>query len=146
MRRVSNQPIRLAAGAFFLNTGIEKWGADEERAQGLHKAAKGAFPFFEKIPPAQFVKGLAAAEVAIGSALVLPLFSDRLAGLALTPFAGGLMWMYAQNDSLHKPDSLRPSGQGVALAKDVWLVGIGLTLMASGRRRSKAKRHRHAES
>lgn len=102
--------------------------------------ATGTFPFFEKIPPTQFTKGLAATEIGIGSALVLPLVSDRLAGLALTPFAAGLMWMYAQNDSMHKPDSLRPSGQGTALAKDIWLVGIGLTLLASGRRRSKAKR------
>lgn len=140
MRRVSNQPIRMAAGAFFLNTGVEKWSVDEDRAKGLHKAASSSFPFFEKIPPTQFVKGLAAAEIGIGSALVLPLFSDRLAGLALTPFAGGLMWMYAQNESMHKPDSLRPSGAGTALAKDIWLVGIGLTLLASGRRRSRAKR------
>ena len=140
MRRVSNQPIRMAAGAFFLNAGIEKWSADEDRATGLHKAASSAFPFFEKIPATQFAKGLAAAEIGIGSALVLPLFSDRQAGLVLTPFAAGLMWMYAQNESMHKPESLRPSGAGTALAKDIWLVGIGLTLLASGRRRSKTRR------
>jgi uncharacterized membrane protein YphA (DoxX/SURF4 family) len=137
-RRISNQPIRLAAGAFILNAGIEKLSADEQRAAGVHGMAKGSFPFFEKLPPEQFTKGLAVGEIAIGAALVLPLVSDRLAGLALTPFAGGLLWMYAQNESMHQPNSLRPSGQGTALAKDVWLLGIALTLLATGRRRSKA--------
>ena len=139
-RRVSNQPIRLAAGAFILNAGIEKMSADEERAKLLHGMAKDSFSFFEPLPPEQFAKGLALAEIAIGSALLLPLIPDRLAGLALTPFAGGLLYMYAQNDAMHRPDSLRPTGAGTALAKDVWLLGIGLTLLASRKRRPRQPR------
>jgi hypothetical protein len=139
-RSVSNQPIRLAAGAFILNAGIGKLSADEKRAAGLHGMAKGPFPFFEDIPPDQFAKGLAVSEVALGAALLTPFISDRLAGLALTPFAGGLLWMYSQTDALHEPGSLRPSQAGTAVAKDVWLLGIGLTLLASGRRRSRRDR------
>jgi uncharacterized membrane protein YphA (DoxX/SURF4 family) len=139
-RSVSNQPIRLAAGAFILNAGIGKLSADEKRAAGLHGMAKGPFPFFEDIPPDQFAKGLAVSEVALGAALLTPFISDRLAGLALTPFAGGLLWMYSQTDALHEPGSLRPSQAGTAGAKDVWLLGIGLTLLASGRRRSRRDR------
>jgi hypothetical protein len=139
-RRVSNQPIRLAAGAFILNAGIGKLSADEARAGRLHEMAKGSFPFFEKVAPEQFAKGLAVSEIALGAALLTPLVSDRLAGLALTPFAGGLVWMYAHMDAMHEPNSLRPTQTGTGLAKDVWLLGIGLTLLASGRRRSKQDR------
>jgi hypothetical protein len=137
-RRIANQPIRLTAGAFMLNAGVGKMSAGEEQAKGLHGMAKGSFPFFEKVPPEQFAKGLALGEIAIGAALVLPVVSDRLSGLALTPFAGGLLWMYWQNEAMHEPNSLRPTRAGTALAKDVWLFGIGLTLLAAGRRKSKA--------
>src|ERR1035441_2345292 len=139
-RRVANQPIRLAAGAFILNAGIGKLSADEARAARLHGAARRSSPFFESVPPEQFAKGLAVAEVALGAALLTPFVPDRLAGLALTPFAGGLLWMYSQTDAMHEPNSLRPTQAGTAVAKDVWLLGIGLTLLMSGRRRAKANR------
>jgi hypothetical protein len=139
-RSVSNQPIRLSAGAFILNAGIGKLSVDEARAGGLHGMAKSSFPFFESVPPQQFAKGLAVAEIALGAALITPLVPDRLAGLALTPFAGGLLWMYAKTDALHEPNSLRPTQAGTAIAKDVWLLGIGLTLLASGGRRARHNR------
>jgi len=140
-RRVSNQPIRLASGSFILNSGVEKLKADEERAKGLHKMASASFPFLEKLPPEQFAKGLAVGEVAIGAALLLPLVSDRTAGLALTPFAAGLLWMYANTEGMHEPGGFRPTRMGTALAKDVWLLGIGLTLLATGgRSRRQAKK------
>jgi hypothetical protein len=145
-RRIANQPIRLAAGAFIVNSGLVKLAADGEHANGIHSMAKGAFPLFEKVPPETFTKGLAAAEVALGSALVLPVVPDRLAGLALVPFAGGLVWMYAQTEQMHQPNSLRPSQQGTALAKDIWLLGIGLTLLLTGRRKHKSARRAKKES
>ena len=136
-RRLANQPIRLAAGAFIVNSGLTKLSANGDHANGLHTMAKGAFPFLEKMPPEPFAKTLAATEVALGTALALPILPDRLAGLALTPFAGGLVWMYTQTDSVHQPNSLRPNGQGTGLAKDLWLLGIGLTLLLTGRGRKK---------
>ena len=139
-RRVSNQPIRLAAGSFILNSGVEKLKVQEDRAKGLHGMAKGSFPFFENVPPEQFAKGLAVAEIAIGGALLLPVVPDRMAGLALTPFAGGLLWMYANTDGMHEPGGFRPTRTGTALAKDVWLLGIGLTLLATGGRSGRKAR------
>jgi uncharacterized membrane protein YphA (DoxX/SURF4 family) len=139
--RIANQPIRLAAGAFLLNSGIEKLSANEERAARLHAMATGAFGFLKQLAPSPFVRALAATEIAIGAALVLPVVPDRLAGLALTPFAGGLVYLYTQTDAFHQPGSLRPSAQGTAVAKDIWLLGIGLSLLATrGRRRSKERR------
>jgi hypothetical protein len=145
-RHLANQPIRLAAGAFILNSGLEKLDTDGDHANGLHTMAKGAFPFLERVPAERFAKSLAAAEVALGTVLALPVLPDRMAGLALTPFAGGLVWMYSQTDAMHEPNSLRPSRQGMALAKDVWLLGIGLTLLLTGRGRAKRPRRAHKES
>lgn len=136
-RRIANQPIRLAAGAFIVNSGLVKLAADGDHATGIHSMAKGAFPVVEKVPPEPFMKGLAAAEVALGGALMLPIVPDRLAGLALVPFAGGLVWMYSQTDGMHQPDSLRPTPKGMSLAKDIWLLGIGLTLLLTGKKKTK---------
>lgn len=142
--RITNLPERLVAGAFILNAGLEKLQADEERAAGVHGMAKGTYPFLEDVPPVQFTKALALSEVALGSALVLPVVGDGLAGLGLAAFAGGLLGLYAKTPGMRKDGSLRPSQQGTAIAKDVWLLGIGLGLVAdslrsTGRRRKRAK-------
>ena len=128
----SNLPIRAAAGAFILNSGLTKLKADKEASQHLHGMASGAYPMLENVPPEQFAKGLAAAEMALGGALLLPIVvSDGLAGLALSAFAGGLLGLYAKTPGTRQEGSVLPSEQGVALAKDVWLAGIGLSLMSS---------------
>ena len=36
--------------------------------------------------------------------------------------------MYARTPGMTKEDGIRPSQQGTALAKDVWMLGIGLGL------------------
>jgi hypothetical protein len=147
--RLSNVPVRLAAGAFILNSGLNKLQADKETHRHLHSFAAGAYPFLESAPPEQFGKALAGAEIALGSALLMPLvISDGLAGLALTSFAGGLLGLYLKTPGMREEGSIRPSREGTALAKDSWLLGIGLSLMASslGARRSarhdrRSKRH-----
>lgn len=141
-RRVSNLPIRFSAGSFILNSGIGKLKTEPDRAKALHGIAKGSFPFFENLEPEQFVQALAVMEIGVGAALMLPLVPDRLAGLALTPFAGGLIWMYANTEGMHEPGGIRPTGAGTALAKDVWLLGIGLTLLATGDRSKKRAKKR----
>jgi hypothetical protein len=62
---------------------------------------------------------------------------NKLAGAALTAFAGGLMTMYLRTPALHKPGSVWPTPAGTGVSKDVWMLGIGLGLLAdrnSGRR------------
>jgi uncharacterized membrane protein YphA (DoxX/SURF4 family) len=125
-------PPRAAAGAYILHSGLEKWNAAEDRAKGIHGMAAGAFPFLGKIPPTTFLKGLAAAEIGTGTALLLPVVSNRIAGACLTAFAGGLVTMYMRTPSLHKPGSVWPTPAGTAVSKDVWMLGIGLGLLADG--------------
>ncbi len=124
--------MRAATGAFILNSGLSKLQGDKDTYNRLHDFASGAYPIFENVPAEQFSKALAASEVALGSALLAPVVvGDGLAGLALSAFAGGLLGLYAKTPGLRQEGSVRPSRDGTAIAKDVWLAGIGLTLMLS---------------
>ena len=40
---------RICAGAFILNSGLGKRGADEETAAGLHGFASGTYPFLKNL-------------------------------------------------------------------------------------------------
>ncbi|HVX21989.1 MAG TPA: hypothetical protein VHB02_11620 [Acidimicrobiales bacterium] len=145
--RVVNLPVRIAAGAFILNAGVGKLKAGDDTAAAVHGTAKGTYPFLESVPAGQFVKALGASEVALGGTLLFPAVGDGLAGLSLTAFACGLLGLYLKTPGMRVEGSLRPTQQGTAVAKDVWLLGIGLSLMASaatasGRRAAKGRRAR----
>jgi hypothetical protein len=122
-------PPRVAAGAFFLSSGLSKHNADRDTAQGLHGMAVGTYPFLRKQDPEIFTRLLSKAEIAMGVALLVPAVPSLLAGAALTGFAGGLLGLYLKTPGMRQEGSLRPSPQGIQLAKDVWLLGIGLGLV-----------------
>jgi hypothetical protein len=122
-------PPRVAAGAFILNSGLSKAGADEGTAAGTHGMAVGVYPFLEKHEPQEFTRLLAKSEIALGAALLLPMVPSLLAGAALTAFAGGLLGLYLKTPGMRQEGSLKPTPQGIGLAKDVWMLGIGLGLV-----------------
>ena len=62
----------------------------------------------------------------------LPFVSNRVAGAALTGFAGSLLGLYARTPAFRKPGSIWPSPVGTAVSKDVWMFGIGLGLLTDG--------------
>ncbi|MEU8709760.1 hypothetical protein [Streptomyces sp. NPDC048565] len=123
---------RLATGAFILNSGLTKLKADEGTAQGLHGMACTAYPFLEKLEPGRFTRLLACTEIAVGGALLAPFVPTRLAGLALTGFSGALVGLYLRVPGMREEGSLRPSQDGVPLAKDTWMLGIGLGFLSAG--------------
>jgi uncharacterized membrane protein YphA (DoxX/SURF4 family) len=123
-------PTRLATGAYILHSGWEKWHGTEQQAQAVHGAAAGAFPFFAKVSPTTFLKALAVAEIGIGASLLTPVVPNRLAGAALSAFSGGLLTMYLRTPAMHKPKSVWPTPMGIGVSKDVWMLGIGLGLLA----------------
>ncbi|MFI6648213.1 hypothetical protein ACIBI8_11345 [Streptomyces sp. NPDC050529] len=135
-------PPRIVTGAFILNSGLGKLKADEATQQGLHGMACTAYPFLKKIEPDRFTRLLAWSEIAVGSSLLVPFVPTRLAGLALTGFSGGLLGLYLRVPGMREPGSLRPSQDGVALAKDSWMFGIGLGFLGAGPRRGSAASHR----
>lgn len=122
-------PPRIAAGAFMLNSGIGKLSADEETAAQLHGFATGTYPFLKKLKPADFVRLLAAGEIALGAALLVPVVPAAVAGAGLAAFSGGLLGLYASTPGMRKEGTPLPSQQGTPLAKDVWLAGIGVGLV-----------------
>jgi len=145
--RVANFPERVAAGTFILNSGLGKLNADDETAARVHGMAAGAYPFLDDMPAPRFVKLLALSEVALGGALLFPGVGDGVAGASLAAFAGGLLGMYLKTPGLRAEGSLRPSQQGTAIAKDVWLLGIGCSLVADSLHHSRLRRRRrHAPS
>ena len=123
-------PGRVTTGVYILHSGLDKWRTDETRATALHGIAAGAFPVLNRIPPTRFLRLLAASEIAIGTALLAPIVPNALAGVALTGFSGSLVTMYARTPALRKPGSIWPSQAGVAVSKDIWMLGIGLGLVA----------------
>lgn len=129
-----NIPTRVATGAYILHSGLAKWNGSEEQAKGVHATASGAYPFLADVPPATFLKMLSAAEIGIGAALLTPFISNRLAGAALTAFSGSLMGMYLRTPALHSEGSIWPTRAGTAISKDVWMLGIGVGLLADGGR------------
>jgi uncharacterized membrane protein YphA (DoxX/SURF4 family) len=133
-------PGRLASGAFILHTGMDKWNGPSAQAEGVHAMASGAFPFLKSIPPERFLKLLAGGEVLTGALLLSPFVSNAVAGAALTGFSGSLLTMYARTPALRKPGSVWPTQAGIAVSKDVWMLGIGLGLLvdAAAKRRVRA--------
>ena len=55
-----------------------------------------------------------------------------VAGAALTAFSGGLLGLYLRTPGMRKPGSLAPTEQGLPIAKDSWLLGIGIGLLTRG--------------
>jgi hypothetical protein len=124
-------PLRPTAGTDVLDSGLRKRDPDEETAKHLHGFARGAYPFLDAVEPVTFTKVLAAAEMLIGAALVVP---ARLAGLGLFRFGTGLLGLYARTPGMLRPGTPLPTQDGIALAKDSWLVAIGAALVLGDRR------------
>jgi uncharacterized membrane protein YphA (DoxX/SURF4 family) len=129
-RRLRDAPERLATGAYILHVGVQKWNGTPEHAAGLHAMAAAAFPFLRPIPPQRFRRLLATGEIATGAALLTPVVPTRVAGAALTAFSGSLLAMYWRTPALHESGSIWPTQAGIAISKDVWMLGIGLGLLA----------------
>ena len=122
-------PERLATGAYILHAGLEKWRGDEGTAKAIHGMATGAYPFLGRLKPTTFLRMLSVAEITTGAALLIPFVTARAAGAALTAFSGSLVTMYLRTPALHRPGSVWPTPGGIAVSKDVWMLGIGASLL-----------------
>ena len=130
--RLSHLPLRLTTGAFILNSGLSKRGLPEEAAAGIHGMAANSIPQFKSVPPKTFASALSTGEMALGAALLLPFVSPVVAGAALTAFGAGLVNLYLKTPGLTEEDGIRPTQDGIGIAKDIWLVGVGSTLLIDG--------------
>lgn len=127
--KLSHFPLRVTTGAYILNSGLQKRSLEGEPATAVHGMAAGAIPQIQRIEPQRFARLLSRAEIALGSALLFPAVPSALAGMGLAGFGAGLMRLYWKTPGMHEPGDPRPTQQGIGLAKDVWLLGAGLTLL-----------------
>lgn len=128
---------RLAAGAYILNSGLNKRGADEATAQGIHGMAAGTYSFLGDVEPRQFTKALSTTEIALGAALVAPFVPTGIVAVGLGVFSAGLVGMYLKTPGMTREDGVRPTEQGTGLAKDVFLLGIAGGLLVDALSRKK---------
>lgn len=131
-RCVWQLPLRAAAGGFILNSGLSKRDADEDTAGQLHGFASGTYPFLRRIEAGKFTRVQSVGEMTIGSIVLFPLVPARVAGAVLTGFAASLLGLYLRTPGMREEGSLRPTEQGLPLAKDSWLLAIGLSLLTGG--------------
>lgn len=131
--KLSHVPLRLATGAFILNSGLNKRNLPPEAAAGLQGMAANAVPQVSDMEPEAFGKALSKGEIALGVAVLAPFVPSAVAGAALTAFGAGMIKMYLNTPGMTaEGSSFRPSQDGTAIAKDIWLVGAGLSLLISG--------------
>lgn len=127
--KIRTVPARVTTGAFILQQGLGKWDGGDDQANLVHGMAAAALPPLQALRAPTFLRLLAAGEVVIGALLLTPIVPSRVAGSALTAFSAGLMTLYARTPGMRKPGSIWPSPQGTSVAKDVWLLGVGLGLL-----------------
>ena len=131
--KLRRAPLRVTTGAFILSAGLDKWKGDEQTAGQLHGFAGGTYPFLKQIEPPKFLKLLAASEIAVGSALLLPVVPAAVAGAALVGFSAGLLGLYVRTPGMRRSRlDPRSTPQGLPISKDVWMLGAGLGLLADG--------------
>ncbi|GLY70509.1 hypothetical protein Atai01_71280 [Amycolatopsis taiwanensis] len=125
----SHLPVRVMTGAFILNSGYTMRSADAAAAGRLHGFASGTYPGLRKVDPQIFVRLLSGGEMLLGAALLIPVIPSAVAGAGLAAFAGGLVGLYFGTPGMRRQGSIRPTEEGLGLAKDVWLLGIGASLV-----------------
>jgi len=131
--RLRRAPHRLTTGAIILSAGHDKWKGDEQTAAGVHGFATGTYPFLKKIDPPTFLRLLAAGEIAVGSALLLPVVPAAVAGAALAGFSAGLLGLYVRTPGMRRGRfDPRSTPEGLPISKDVWMLGAGLALLVDG--------------
>lgn len=139
--KLAHLPLRVSIGAYFLNSGLGKRNLEGAAAEGMHGMAVAAMPQLGQFEPARFAKLLAYSEIALGAALLAPFVPAPLVGLGLTAFGAGLAQLYLKTPGMREPGSIRPTQQGAGLAKDVWLIGAGLTLVLEGLTHGRRRHH-----
>lgn len=131
-KKLASAFLRVPTGAFILNSGIGKLGLKGEAAEGVQGFAATGIPALGKLDPDTFGKFISYSEIGIGASLLAPFVPNKLAGAALATFGSGLLTLYFNNDNMTEEDGIRRSDDGIAIAKDSWLVGIGAALIALG--------------
>lgn len=142
MSRIAHFFTRTVPGAFIANSGVGKLGMPAEASAGLQQYAATGVPLVKVLPADKFGTILGASEIALGAAMAIPAIPNRIAGVGLTAFSAGLLSLYFANPENTKADRIRPTDEGLGLAKDVFMLSLGVGLIAQGdaKQEKKAKK------
>jgi hypothetical protein len=92
--------------------------------------AAGAYPFLADVDPKLLTKAVAGTEIALGTALLVPVLPRALVATGFTAFSAGLVGMYLRTPALRRGENdPRPSPQGVGIAKDVIMLGAAASYL-----------------
>jgi len=102
--------------------------ADEQTAAQLHGLTAGLSDGQEP-GPGDFLKLVSTSEIALGTALLLPIVPGLLAGAGLVAFSAGCSGCTCAPRACARRAASSPTPQGTPIAKDVWMLGAGLGLV-----------------
>src|SRR5690606_4995210 len=97
-------PLRVATGAFIVNSGLNKLKAGEEEQEQMHGWASSVYPMFKDMKAGDFTKLLGYGEIGVGALLLLPTVPSAVAGSALAAFGAGLTGMYLKTPGMTQED------------------------------------------
>jgi ElaB/YqjD/DUF883 family membrane-anchored ribosome-binding protein len=112
-------PLRLTTGALVINSGISQFNADAEASAKLHQTASKYVPQLERLDPQVFSKMVAAGQLTVGAALLVPIVPSVAAGLGLSLLGGSLAATKWRTDGMQTPtEDVLLAGSGVSLLLD----------------------------
>jgi hypothetical protein len=131
---VRRAPLRLTTGAFVLNSGVTRFNADEQTSKRLQQTAAQWLPQVNRMDSRTFAKTVAAGEVALGTALMLPVVPAAIAGLGITAFAASLLAARGSAAGQHVgptgvPTESTTPEPAVPKATEAWMLGSGVSLL-----------------
>jgi uncharacterized membrane protein YphA (DoxX/SURF4 family) len=126
---IRRAPLRLSTGAFVVNSGISTFNADDETTKRLQTTAARLVPQVERMQPRTFARVLAAGEVTLGTALMLPVVPAAVAGLGLSAFAASLLAAERPTNGQHANGKGEPTTQATPTATEAWMLGAGVSLL-----------------
>jgi len=132
--RTGHLPLRLTTGAVIPNSGLSKRAFPPGAAAGLQNMAANAVSVVRTMRPGTFDKTFSAAELTLGVALLTPVVPSALVGprwprsaVDCRPCTGRPR---ACTNRARSVPPLRPTQDGTAVAKGVWMFGTGTALLA----------------
>lgn len=134
---ISNAILRGVSGAYLLQSGYGKMNLPSEAAAGIQGLAATGVPPVSNLDAKTFGKVVSYSELGIGAALLTPVVSNRIAGLGLGVFSAGLLAIYFRNPVMTQEDGIRPSQDGIAISKDLFMAAIAGALVFAPKNKKK---------
>lgn len=140
-------PLRLTTGALIINAGIAQFNADEESSRTLHQTAAQYVPQVGRMDPRVFSRSLAAGQLTLGAALLLPVVPTAAAGLGLSLLGASLAATKWRTPGMRTPtEDVLMAGSGVSLLLDSLTSSAHdkhVEISATVQEKAKAKQRHH---